>query len=528
MIESFGIHTNEVAKWAGVLSAVFSVAQCFTGIPWGQASDKYGRKPIILLAMTCAMASSLLFGFSTSLRWAIVSRALSGASNGNVGILRTTVAEMVPQRSLQPQAFAVLPLVWTIGSIIGENRVDSPLAPKEYKLISGSGPILGGALASPAEKLPKLFGSNEFFTKFPFALPNLVNGVVFTVGLAVGVLFLKESLETKKYRRDYGRDFGKWLIKSCTGQRKGLRPADDFESMLPGKSKIRKSSAPHTYSEVFQYQTNVVLLSYMILALHGIAYDQLLPVMMHLPVSHGQPSSWVKFTGGFGLESGRIGILFTIYGAIGMCGQFGIFPPVTRRYGALYCMRACTIAMPLIYIATPYVVLMPTSFTRQAAVLCIMFFKSLTNVFAHPCITILLTNSARSLQILGTLNGVATSLAAVGRAIGPYVAGQTFSWGINSGYLVAAFWLLAIFAVPGHIVTWYLTEGTGFGEDDDEETQPDDIGGDIGLEATRLTQQPGLNVDAAIAAFEGSDKDDDDSDVEDVPLLSAAQKDWKG
>jgi hypothetical protein len=93
---------------------------------------------------------------------------------------------------------------------------------------------------------------------------------------------------------------------------------------------------------------------------------------------------------------------------------------------------------------------------------------------------------------------------------------------------VAAFWLLAIFAVPGHIVTWYLTEGTGFGEDDDEETQPDDIGGDIGLEATRLTQQPGLNVDAAIAAFEGSDKDDDDSDVEDVPLLSAAQKDWKG
>lgn len=121
MIESFGVETTDIAKWTGILSSVFSVSQCLTGIPWGQASDKYGRKPIILLAMTCAMASSLMFGFSTNLKWAIVARAFSGASNGNVGILRTTVAEMVPQKVLQPKAFAVLPLIWTMGSIIGKH-----------------------------------------------------------------------------------------------------------------------------------------------------------------------------------------------------------------------------------------------------------------------------------------------------------------------------------------------------------------------------------------------------------------------
>jgi MFS family permease len=299
MIESFGIHHNDVAKWAGILSAVFSVSQCLTGIPWGQASDKYGRKPIILLAMTCAMASSMLFGFSTSLRWAIISRALSGASNGNVGILRTTVAEMVPQRVLQPKAFAVLPLVWSLGSILG--------------------PIIGGALASPATKLPGLFGRNQFFKKFPFALPNLVNGIIFTFGLLVGILFLKESLEARKYRRDYGRMAGKWLTRSCTGRRKDLRPADDFESMLPSdKSRNGKSTSSSTYAELFHYQTNLTLLSYTILALHGIAYDQLLPVMMHLPAKRGHVDLPLKFSGGFGLESGRIGLLFTIYGGIGM------------------------------------------------------------------------------------------------------------------------------------------------------------------------------------------------------------------
>ncbi|KIW02626.1 uncharacterized protein PV09_06069 [Verruconis gallopava] len=507
MIESFGVHPTDVAKWTGILSAIFSVSQCFTGIPWGSASDKYGRKPIILLAMTCAMSSSLLFGFSTSLRWAIVARAFSGASNGNVGILRTTVAEMVPQKSLQPTAFAVLPLVWTIGSIIG--------------------PVLGGALASPATNFPELFGNSHFFKKFPFALPNLVNGVIFTFGLLVGALFLKESLESKKFRRDYGRMVGDWLTKSCRGRQKALRPADDFESMLPS-SKSGKSDEhkPVTYSELFHRQTNMTLLSYMILALHAIAHDQLLPVMMHLPNKHGKVQLPFKFSGGLGLESGRIGVLFTIYGFIGMIGQFAIFPPVARKYGALSCMRACTLAMPFIYLVTPYVVLLPTPFTQQAAILCIMLCKSLTNVFAYPCVVILMTNSARSLRILGTLNGVATSLAAVGRAIGPFVAGAVFTWGVESGYLVASFWLLAIFAIPGHLVTWWLKEEKRLLDEEEEDTKrTDEDNNDIGLEGTGLDPQHGVNVDADVASLADSDKDEE-SDVEDVPLLNSRKKDW--
>jgi len=90
MIESFHIPKNEVAKWAGITSAVFSMAQCVVSVSWGQASDRFGRKPIILICLTCAMSTSLLFGFSQSLTMAIIARALSGASNGNVGILRTT------------------------------------------------------------------------------------------------------------------------------------------------------------------------------------------------------------------------------------------------------------------------------------------------------------------------------------------------------------------------------------------------------------------------------------------------------
>ena len=119
MIESFNVPKDEVGRWAGITSAAFSLSQAATGIFWGQASDQFGRKPVILTAMICVMSSGLLFGFSKNIVMAIVARSLAGASNGNVGILRTTVAELVPQKELQPRAFSVMPLMWSIGSVFG-------------------------------------------------------------------------------------------------------------------------------------------------------------------------------------------------------------------------------------------------------------------------------------------------------------------------------------------------------------------------------------------------------------------------
>lgn len=77
MIESFGVPSNRVSQWAGVTSAAFSLSQALTAIVWGWASDRFGRKPIILTAMICIMCTSLLLGFSRTLTWAIVARSLA-------------------------------------------------------------------------------------------------------------------------------------------------------------------------------------------------------------------------------------------------------------------------------------------------------------------------------------------------------------------------------------------------------------------------------------------------------------------
>ena len=72
-----------------------------------------------------------------------------------------------------------------------------------------------------------------------------------------------------------------------------------------------------------------------------------------------------------------------------------------------------------------------------------------------------------SLRSLGTLNGVATSISAVGRAVGPVFEGWMFSLGLENGYVIVPWWTLAAIAVLGMIPVWYLVEMEGFAGDDE-------------------------------------------------------------
>ena len=475
MIESFNVPKDEVSKWAGITSAVFSLSQAATGILWGRASDRFGRKPVILCAIICVMSTSLLFGFARSLHTAIVARALTGASNGNVGIMRTSVAELVPYKELQPRAFSIMPLVWTIGSIFG--------------------PGFGGALANPAAKYPKLFGNSWLLRTYPFALPNLVAAGFFVLGFAIGFLFLEETLETRRNRRDYGRVIGKLLLRPFKPTKPQLAKwqHDDEQSALLkhsrnsstvsmknsiGSREVRKSTplAPPSYREVFSYQSNLNLLTYSLLALHSVAYDQLLPIFMHYPPQTDRSSNSdvqlpLKFIGGFGIDSDRIGLLFMIYGIVGMFIQFFVFPPVTRRYGVLTCLKVVTAMFPIAYVLTPFTALFPSPLTQQVAMFVIMLIKCWAVIFAFPCTTILLTNSAISMRILGTLNGVATSVSAIGRAAGPAIAGWTFTLGVSRGYVILPWWTLAGFALLGAVTPWWLIEMEGFTSSDDSDDE---------------------------------------------------------
>ncbi|GJC88397.1 putative membrane protein YCR023C [Colletotrichum liriopes] len=481
MISSFGVAQNDVAKWAGYTSAVFSLSQSVTAVAWGRASDRIGRKPTIIIGLISTMVFFVVWGMSTSLPMAIIVRAILGSGNGNVGIIRTMVAEMVPEKELQPRAFSIMPLIWSVGSIFG--------------------PAFGGFFANPARRFPALFGDSWFFNAYPFALPNLIAAVFFLISVATATLFLKETLESKRHKPDWGLLLGERLTRPFRRSRSHhhhhahirrtsfvdgeatapLVPTKLNTPAQPLEDNKQPTEAP-SMKEVFTSQTSINLLCYTFLALHSVAFDQILPVFLNYPKQVHTPENThlpFQFSGGFGLSSDRIGTIFTIYGIT--CGliQFFVFPPLCNYFGVLRCFRACAVTFPVVYILTPYVVLFESNTGRYAALMVVMFVKAFAVIIGFPCMTILLTNSASSLRILGTLNGFATMFSGFGRAFGPAAAGAAFSWGVARGYVIVAYWFLALTALLGAIPIYMLFDydaltQTPDASDDEDESVSDE------------------------------------------------------
>lgn len=124
---------------------------------WGRLADSshFGRKTVVLIGVIGTMLSCIGFGLSRTFWQALLFRSLGGATNGNVGVLRTMISEIVREKKYQQRAFVLLPMTFNIGVIVG--------------------PILGGLLADPAGSYPDMFGHVDFFRQFPYALPNLVS-----------------------------------------------------------------------------------------------------------------------------------------------------------------------------------------------------------------------------------------------------------------------------------------------------------------------------------------------------------------
>ena len=382
---------------------------------------------------------------------------------------------MVQEKELQPKAFSVMPLVWSVGSVFG--------------------PAFGGLFAKPAEQFPGLFGNSYFFNKFPFALPNIIGGVVFLISLSTAMLFLKETLHSKKHSRDWGLILGRRITEAFKDhpfrrqqklRRYSIQDAEASAPLLqsngtsrPAKARHEKPVAP-SMSSVFTRQTVINLASYTFLALHSVAFDQVLPVFLNYPAQEHTRSNTslpLFFSGGFGLNSGHIGTIFTLYGITSGVIQFVLFPPLCARFGVLRCFRVCVLVFPVIYFLLPFTVLIENVRLRYGALLLLMICKAFAVIIGFPCSTILLTNSAASLSILGTLNGFATTFSALGRASGPALAGLAFTWGVKNNMIGAPWWILGLIAAVGSLPVWMIVEGDGptaGGSDSSDAEETDD------------------------------------------------------
>lgn len=112
---------STISYQAGIVQAAFPAAQFLTAILWGRFADSEhgGRKRVLYIGLLGTMCSTIGFGFSHNFAMAVAFRSLGGVLNGNIGVMRTMISEIIKEKKYQSRAFIILPMTFNIGVIIG-------------------------------------------------------------------------------------------------------------------------------------------------------------------------------------------------------------------------------------------------------------------------------------------------------------------------------------------------------------------------------------------------------------------------
>jgi multidrug resistance protein len=79
----------------GLLVAAFAVAQLLSAPMWGRFSDRYGRRPALMVGLAASAIAYVIFAYADSMWLLFLSRLVQGAGGGTVSVIQAYVADAV-------------------------------------------------------------------------------------------------------------------------------------------------------------------------------------------------------------------------------------------------------------------------------------------------------------------------------------------------------------------------------------------------------------------------------------------------
>ncbi|TVY68786.1 putative membrane protein [Lachnellula suecica] len=472
------VDAKQIGLYVGTIASSFALAQFATNFFWGWLSDRIGRKPVVMLGTALTAACFVAFGFCRTLWQAVLVQALMGLVNGNQGVVSTCLGE-ITDRSNQSQAFVYLPVLYGIGGI--------------------TGPAVGGLLVMQKNAYPYLY-------------PNLFSAAILTIDLIITGIFLEESLEEAKdlppLKKRVGHLFS-WLWQFAGGARHPTYTRHHFhrdsqyrvgavdghadsdvddnsenESLLSMPELFPHNDVQFTSKEILNRNTLLLLGTYLVFQLSNISFNSLYPIF----ASFDEPT-------GRGLSPEEIGLSLSFAGIVTIVFQVGVFGKLKEKMGNKATYRAGLFLFFLSMMMMPWVGYRdspaPFGWGTGSVWLWIelgfvLLVKTVAAVGGLTSALLLITNSAPNHSVLGTLNGLAQTLSAAGRAAGPFLSGGLFSiatnvrpkgealsWGVFGGIAFLGF--LASFGIRGDdLESGEWDEESGSQDDEDEDEDEDE------------------------------------------------------
>jgi len=155
---------NTDALTVGVLSAMYPAAAFLAAPVLGKFSDRWGRRPALLISVLGSAIGYLIFGLGGALWVLFLSRLIDGFTGGNISTAMAYIADVTPPKD-RARNYAFGGVAFGLGFIVG--------------------PMLSGALST-----------------ISLAAPAFAAGALSLSSFLFGFLYLPESLPKEKRMRD--------------------------------------------------------------------------------------------------------------------------------------------------------------------------------------------------------------------------------------------------------------------------------------------------------------------------------------
>jgi DHA1 family tetracycline resistance protein-like MFS transporter len=144
----------------GLLGTVNSLGQLIAAPVIGRLSDRYGRRPLLILSIAGTVVGFLLLGFAKSLWMIFLSRAVDGLLGGNTALARAYITDITEPKD-RAKSLGLIGAAFGLGFIIG--------------------PVMGG-----------------FFSQFGLNVPALMAASLSILSLLAVIIWLPESLPAEE------------------------------------------------------------------------------------------------------------------------------------------------------------------------------------------------------------------------------------------------------------------------------------------------------------------------------------------
>jgi MFS family permease len=156
-----------------MLVSTFTVAQLLSAPVWGRFSDRFGRRPALLVALGASAIAYVIFGFATSLALLFISRIVQGAGGGTVGVIQAYVADSVEPEQ-RARGLGWLSAATNLGVALG--------------------PVLGAFATTFGQKVCNLNGGESpTLHSVGHAMPGLFAALLCVINMAFAWRYLRES-----------------------------------------------------------------------------------------------------------------------------------------------------------------------------------------------------------------------------------------------------------------------------------------------------------------------------------------------